>query len=86
MLLDLRSDLYQENEVEALWKVGLKLWALGNQSPFLFGLGGKLARLATGDQPPRNLPGPLGGWSKYRAFPTFAKKSFREQWKERRGS
>jgi L-lactate dehydrogenase complex protein LldF len=85
MLLDLRRDLYQEGEVGAMWKLGLKLWALGTQSPFLFGLGGKLARLATGDSPPQNLPGPLSGWSKYRAFPAFARKSFRQQWKEQRG-
>jgi len=85
MLLDLRSDLYQEGKTEAHWILGLKLWAIGNQSPLLFEIGGRLARYITGDHPPKNLPGPLSGWSKYRDFPRFAKKSFRQQWRERRG-
>jgi L-lactate dehydrogenase complex protein LldF len=85
MLLDLRSDLYEDNKVEAVWKVGLKLYALVFRSPTLFALGGKLARLVTGDHPPDKLPGPLSGWSKHRTFPTFARKSFRQQWKEQRG-
>jgi len=33
--------------------------------------------------PIQNLPGPLSGWSKHRTFPRFARKSFRELWKER---
>jgi L-lactate dehydrogenase complex protein LldF len=82
MLLDLRDDLYQEGEAEQKWVIGLKLWAFGNQFPRLFELGGRMARLVTGEHPPKSLPGPLSGWSKYRDFPTFAKKSFRQQWRE----
>jgi len=85
MLLDLRNDLYQENKVEGIWKLGLKLWAVGNTSPFLFNIGGRLARLATGSNPPKKLPPPLSGWTNYRTFPAFAKKSFHQQWKEQRG-
>ncbi len=85
MLLDLRDDLYQQGKVEGLWKWGLKLWAVGNQSPTLFELGGRLARMLTGDRPPKQLPGPLAGWLKYRDFPPFAKKPFRRQWREKRG-
>lgn len=85
MLLDLRSDLYQRGEVSASWKWGLKLWALGNQSPTLFELGGRIARMITGDSLPKHLPGPLSGWSQYRDFPSFARKSFRRQWREKRG-
>jgi L-lactate dehydrogenase complex protein LldF len=84
MLLDLRSDLYQRGEVSASWKWGLKLWAMGNQSPTLFELGGRIARMFTGDSPPKHLPGPLSGWSRYRDFPSFARKSFRRQWREKR--
>lgn len=85
LLLDLRSDLYEENQVEVHWKLGLKLWAMGNQSPLLFEAGGKLARAVTGNKPPQKLPGPMSGWSKYRSFPPFAKQSFRAQWRKRRG-
>jgi L-lactate dehydrogenase complex protein LldF len=85
MLLDLRSDLYQEGKAEGIWVLGLKLWAFGNQSPGLFEFGGRLARLVLGDRSPGSLPGPLGGWTKYRAFPKFAKTSFRQQWREKRG-
>lgn len=84
MLLDLRDDLTQQNQIGSLWKWGLKLWAIGNQSSTLFESGGKLARLFTGETPPRYLPGPLSGWLKYRDFPPFAKKSFRQQWREKR--
>ncbi len=86
MLLDLRDDLFQQGHAEGIWKWGLKLWALGNQSPLLFELGGRAARTLTGGRAPRKLPGPLRGWSKFRDFPPFAKKSFRQQWRERRGT
>jgi hypothetical protein len=85
MLLDLRSDLYETNQVDGLWRVALKLWAFGMKSPALFGFGGRMARLVLGGKPKKSLPGPLAGWSKYRDFPPFAAKSFRDQWRERRG-
>lgn len=85
MLLDLRDDLYQQGQVDGVWKLGIKAWAVGASSPGLFGLAGRMARLFTGEHGPKRLPGLLGGWTKYREFPTFAKKSFRDQWRERRG-
>lgn len=85
MLLDLRDDLYQRGEVEGIWKWGLKLWAFGNQSPTLFELGGRLARLLAGGRSLKNLPGPLSGWTAYRDFPPFARIPFRQQWREKRG-
>ena len=30
------------------------------------------------------MPPPLNGWTQSRDFPTFAKKSFRDQWRERK--
>ena len=86
MLLELRADLSQQGELEGVWKWGLKMWAIGNQFPALFELGGRLARMVTGDHPPQRLPGPFTGWTHYRDFPPFAKKSFRRQWREKRGS
>jgi L-lactate dehydrogenase complex protein LldF len=85
MLLDLRSDLDERGEVEATWRLGLKLWALVSATPWLFRAGGRLARLFTGDRPPQRLPAPLNGWTRYRAFPPFAKQSFHQQWAARRG-
>jgi L-lactate dehydrogenase complex protein LldF len=86
MLVDLRDDLHQQGSVEGIWKWGMKLWAFGNQSPTLFELGGKLARLLTGKGPPKYLPSPLSGWMKYRDFPPFAEKPFHQQWREKRGT
>jgi hypothetical protein len=71
--------------VEATWRLGLKLWALVSATPWLFRAGGRLARLFTGDRPPQRLPAPLNGWTRYRAFPPFAKQSFHQQWTSRRG-
>lgn len=86
MLVDLRDDLHQQGSVEGIWKWGMKLWAFGNQSPTLFELGGRLARLLTGKGPPKYLPSPLSGWMKYRDFPPFAEKPFHQQWREKRGT
>jgi L-lactate dehydrogenase complex protein LldF len=85
MLLDLRDDLYQRGEVDGIWKWGLRLWAIGNQSPTLFEMGGRLGRMLTGGRSLKRLPGPLAGWTRYRDFPPFAKQPFRRQWREKRG-
>ncbi len=85
MLLDLRADLDERGEVDFQWRLGLKLWAIVSAAPWLFRAGGRLARLFTGDNPPQRLPAPLSGWTRYRAFPPFAKQSFHQQWASRRG-
>jgi len=85
MLLDLRRDLYEQDQVSPLWKLGLKLWAWVCASPALFGLGGRLARAALIPPLRKSLPGPLAGWSKYRDFPPFAAKSFHDEWNKKRG-
>ncbi len=84
MLLDLRADLYSRDQVETSIVLGLKLWSVIHQQPRLFEMSGRLVRILTGDKPPEKLPGLLGGWTKHRTFPPFAKKSFRRQWRERR--
>jgi len=84
MLLDLRRDLVQQGEGEMQWNVGLKAWAWTNSSPTRYEWSGKAAAAATRFLPTtRNLPGPLGGWTKHRDFPAFAPKSFRTLWRER---
>ncbi len=82
MLLDLRSDLVADGQDERIWSLGIKAWAMANSSPRLYAMGGKAAVLGSRMMPTRNLPGPLGGWTKYRDFPDFAPKSFRELWQE----
>ncbi|MEZ4712646.1 MAG: LutB/LldF family L-lactate oxidation iron-sulfur protein [Caldilineaceae bacterium] len=83
MLLDLRHDLVEQGNSEGEWMLGMRAWAMGNSSPTLYAMGGKLAAWATRTLPLANLPGPLQGWTKYRDFPEFAEKPFREMWKER---
>ena len=83
MLLDLRHDLVEQGDSEGEWMLGMRAWAMGNSSPALYAMGGKVAGWASRVFPLSKLPGPLQGWTKYRDFPEFAEKPFREMWKER---
>ncbi|MFZ1398103.1 MAG: LutB/LldF family L-lactate oxidation iron-sulfur protein [Candidatus Promineifilaceae bacterium] len=83
MLLDLRHDLVQRGLGDTVWNVGMKAWAYGNRSPSRFVFGGKVAARAANLLKPKSLPGPLGGWTKYRATPKFAPQSFHQLWQER---
>lgn len=82
MLLDLRADLVEMGQSDAVWNVGMKAWARGVSSPATFGLGGRMAALAARVWP-GSLPGPLKGWAVYRTPPRFAGKPFRRMWRER---
>ncbi len=83
MLLALRRDIVANGDGGAVWTAGIKAWAQGMKSPRLYKAGGKTISLLMRAGTPRRLPPPLSGWTKYRAFPRFAQKSFRDQWKER---
>ncbi len=85
MLLDLRFDLYRQGALGQALKWALRLWAFGSQSPTLFQMAGRIGRMLTGCRPLARWFGPLSGWSKYRDFPPFAKKSFHRQWQAKRG-
>ena len=83
MLLDLRHDLVEEGIGTFGWHQGLQAWAIGNSNATLFEMGGKVAKVGqriTGNR----LPGVLGNWQKYRDFPDFAEKPFRQLWRERK--
>lgn len=83
MLLELRHDMVEQDIGTEGWKWGLKGWAFGNTSPRRSEMGGKAARLGQKVMGNR-LPGVLGDWQKYRDFPEFAEKSFRQLWRERK--
>jgi L-lactate dehydrogenase complex protein LldF len=83
MLLDLRHDLVEIGETEKKYDFGMKVWERFHQSPRLFGWGGKAARIGVQMHLDETVPNPLSEWKKHRDFPGFAKKPFRELWKER---
>lgn len=83
MLLDLRADIVEQRESDRIWDVGMRFWSIGNRSPRLFEMGGTVARFGRNRLLGGRLPGPLGEWTKYRDFPPFAPKSFRQMWRER---
>lgn len=85
MLLDLRYDLVREGLTSLDWNMGMKAYAVGGASPRLFSWAGKVAGITTNKVKLNSLPGPLSGWTDYRSTPSFAKKSFRQQWDERYG-
>jgi L-lactate dehydrogenase complex protein LldF len=83
MLLDLRADIVKGGRSDKIYDTGIKGWAIGNKSPRLFELGGKAAQIGQKVTGGKIMPGPLGNWTKYRDFPNFAPKSFRQLWRER---
>lgn len=80
MLLDLRHDLVKQGHTDRLWDTGIKMWSFGNQSSMRFELGGKAARIGQKVGVTNRF---LRNWTKYRDFPDFAPKSFRQLWRER---
>jgi L-lactate dehydrogenase complex protein LldF len=83
MLLDLRRDMVADGVGRGAWQLGMKAWAASMTTPTRFNLSGKAVSLFTNTFKPRRLPGALGGWTDHRVFPSFAKKSFRDQWRDR---
>jgi L-lactate dehydrogenase complex protein LldF len=84
MLLDLRHDLVETRQSELKWDAAIKAWEIGNSSARIFEFAGKAASLALELGADNMLPNPLGEWKKYRDFPDFAPKSFRQLWRERK--
>jgi L-lactate dehydrogenase complex protein LldF len=84
MLLDLRHDLVENRQTELKWDAAIKAWEIANRSPRIFEMAGKAGRIALENGLDNALPNPLGEWKKYRDFPDFAPKSFRQLWRERK--
>lgn len=83
MLLDLRHDIVEARYTERKWDASIKGWEMAMRSPALFEWGGKAARLGLNLGADRIVPNPLGEWKKHRDFPDFARRSFRQQWRDR---
>ncbi len=89
MLLKLRDDSTQTGPNPAWLKQGLGLYRFAATRPGLYRFGSKMSQWGSNilgnDGWINKLPGPLSGWTEQRDFPTFAKKSFSQRWKEERG-
>ncbi len=88
MLLRLRRDLVQEGGQSLGWRIGMKLWQIGMQSPALYTLGGwgagLVSRLLAGSAGKlTKLPPPFSGWTDSRDFRPFASQSFRQRYRRR---
>lgn len=91
MLLKLRRDLVQQGGQGIGWRLGMKLWQLGMQSPTLYKMGGWAAKIATNliknkDGVITRVPPPFSGWTDYRDFKPFAGESFRERYRKRKSN
>ncbi len=83
LLLKLRD----RGQKPAWLKLGLQGYRTVAQQPPLFRVGlsaaGMASRLLARQGWFERLPGPLQGWTRYRAFPAVARKSFAQLWTER---
>lgn len=88
LLLKLRHQTVQAGHTPAWLKVGLKVYAETVKRPWLYRLGGKIARFGLNlmgrNGWVRRLPPPLDAWTDRRDFPTFAPQTFQERWQARR--
>lgn len=86
MLLDLRRDMVQHGHSPFVWNVGMRGLATASRFPRLFDLSGRVLRWGIRLIPRwmlRRLPGPAGGWTRYRDLPQTDFKSFHQMWRER---
>lgn len=91
VLLELRKNIKNHSELQNTVKNKLErysfiLWKYVARSPFLYKVAGKLGYYL---QKPfeksgyiTKLPSPFSGWTKYRDFPSIAKRSFRDIWED----
>lgn len=90
MLLELRHEGNERGLAPAWIRLGVPAFRIGATRPALFKLGVRAAQLGASlvakDGWITRLPGPLAAWTKTRDFPQFPAKSFRQQFKERRGN
>jgi len=89
LLLDLRADDVAAGNTPFFEKQAIKGFVNAMSSRKKYEQAGKMANIASqmmtgfGGGNLRFAPPPLSGWTESRTLPPFAKRSFREQWKER---
>jgi L-lactate dehydrogenase complex protein LldF len=89
LLVDLRADQVEEGEVSWFDKQSMQGFLFAMRDRRRYEQGGKLANWGTNllaslsGGTIKTLPPPLSAWTSSRDFPAFAKRSFREQWRER---
>jgi L-lactate dehydrogenase complex protein LldF len=87
LLLRLRNDTIEAGQAPVWLQTGIKGYAKAATNPWLWKMGVRVARQATGLMARqgwiRKMPGPLGAWTEERDFPALAKESFQEKWAKR---
>lgn len=90
LLLDLRHETVAEGDDPRFERAAIKGFTKSMSSRRLYEQSGKLAGLGSNVLAGLSggniqfMPPPLSAWTESRSFPPFAKKSFRDQWRERR--
>lgn len=89
MLLELRRDVVEEEKAPLFDRAAMQVFLQTMQSRSRYEAAGKLGSLGTrllaalNGGVVKSMPPPLSAWTKRRDFPPFARRSFREQWRER---
>ena len=89
LLLDLRHDVVQRKASPVLERVAVRAYSETVERPGRYRLAARLARWVTRliaggkDREISKLPPPLNAWTRTRVFPSFAARSFHEQWRRR---
>ncbi|HRW47181.1 MAG TPA: DUF3390 domain-containing protein, partial [Caldilinea sp.] len=89
MLLELRRDVVEEGDAPLFDRQSMQAFSFAMGSRGRYEAAGKLGSLGSNVFAGMSggnikfMPGPLAAWTSSRDFPPLAKRSFREQWKER---
>ncbi len=86
LLLRLRQKSVKQGKSPAWLTLGMRVYQAIARAPWRFQLAARLAnvfsQLAGGGWFEGKIPGPLSAWTRFRAFPPFAHRSFQKQYKE----
>jgi L-lactate dehydrogenase complex protein LldF len=89
LLVDHRADQAAKGESAWVDRQAMQAFVQTMRSPGRYAAAGKFARAGTGLLSSLSggnvqfMPPPFANWTRSRDFPPFAKRSFREQWRDR---